>query len=114
MKTGIPGVFRHSGGAAQMPNAFDSQVECSEALQNEAEHLSPEEQILVSGYRAMDTLWRLAIRCFLATGDDRLVLAIYFQRFLGLRPRQLGGQAADYLGQFPTPVEVDEPPLIGG
>jgi len=114
MFTYISGVFKHSGGAAQMPNGFDSHVECSEALQNDNDRLSSEEQLLISGYRAMDTLWRLAIRCFLATGDDRLVLAIYFQRFLGLRPRQLRSQATDHLGQFPAPVEVDEPPLISG
>jgi hypothetical protein len=29
----------------------------------------------------------LAIRCYVLTGDLRLVQAIYFQRFLGLRPR---------------------------
>ncbi len=60
-------------------------VDAREALRYE--ELSAEEQALVTGYRELDRVPQLAIRCFFNTGDLRLVRAIYEQVFLGLRRR---------------------------
>jgi hypothetical protein len=49
--------------------------------------LALEELQLLAHYRALGTVPRLAVRRYLTAGDDRLVVAIYHQVFLGLRPR---------------------------
>ncbi len=51
------------------------------------DELSLDERTLVSRYRELDNVERLAIRCFFNTGDLRLVRAIYDRVFLGLRRR---------------------------
>jgi hypothetical protein len=45
--------------------------------------LSLGEQALVSSYRRLDSVPRLATRCFVTTGDLRLVRVIYDHFFLG-------------------------------
>jgi hypothetical protein len=49
--------------------------------------LPPDELDFLARYRALGTVPRLAIRRYLTADDDRLVVAIYLQRFLGVRPR---------------------------
>jgi hypothetical protein len=51
------------------------------------EGLPLDELQLLAHYRALGTVPRLAVRRYLTAGDDRLVVAIYHQAFLGLRPR---------------------------
>ena len=48
--------------------------------------LAVDEQTLLSGYRTLDTVKRLATKCYLVNADMRLVEVIYGQVFLGLRP----------------------------
>jgi hypothetical protein len=49
--------------------------------------LPTEELDFLARFRALGTVPRLAIRRYLTAGDDRLVVAIYLQAFLGVRPR---------------------------
>ncbi len=74
--------------------------------------LSADEQRLIAGYRCLDSVRRLAIHSYLRLGDDRLVVAVYHQTFLGLRPGQLRRQAGDELRERATPVQVEELPLV--
>lgn len=95
-----------------MPTSMEAQPEA--AVSDERQPIPLDEQQVVAGYRAMDTVRKLATRCYLGTGDDRLVVAIYHQVFLGLRPGQLRRQTADDLREFTTPIEVEESPLVRG
>ena len=49
--------------------------------------LTPEECLLVVRYRDLNSVAALAIRCYILTGDLRLVRTIYDQVCLGIRPR---------------------------
>ena len=46
-----------------------------------------EEVWLLDCYHALQNVHRLAIKCFLVTGDTRLAIAVYNQIFFGIRPR---------------------------
>lgn len=54
------------------------QPECPEGL------LSPDEQTLLATCRRLDRLGRLAMRCYLFTGDERLLIALHRHIFFGL------------------------------
>jgi hypothetical protein len=57
------------------------------ALEKPRDAMSPDEQKLISDYRALDNLTKLAINLYLVRGDLTLVRAIYDYVFLGVRRR---------------------------
>jgi len=75
--------------------------------------LTRHEQRLVESYRCIDRVTRLAIRCYLFSGDIRLVGYIFDQCFLGILPVESEQKLLDAGRQLSGPVEFDEPPLVG-
>jgi hypothetical protein len=77
------------------PVEVSSNATPDRALQAEADtvyvasggDLPPDELDFLARFRALGTVPRLAIRRYLTADDDRLVVAIYLQRFLGVGPR---------------------------
>jgi hypothetical protein len=69
---------------AEVPNAS---VEGGESFPVTGGDLPPDELDFLARFRALGTVPRLAIRRYLTADDDRLVVAIYLQAFLGVRPR---------------------------
>jgi hypothetical protein len=82
------------------------------AASSDPDLLSTDELRFVSGYRKLNVVTRLAIRHYLATGDDRLLVAIYCQVFLGLHLTHLRDQSRDEFGEGTTTVEIDQLPLV--
>lgn len=83
-----------SDGAAHEDEAEEAEIaslagEVFPALSNSAneEVLSAEEADFLARYRSLDNIPQLAIRCYLNTGDDRLLTILYHRICLGLPGR---------------------------
>ena len=70
------------------------------------------EQQLISAYRQLDAVSRLAIRAYLCPEDERLLAAVFHQAFLRLLPGQFPREAGEQLGKLPTSVQVHKSPFF--
>lgn len=68
--------------------------------------LTPEEEEFLDNYRTLTNVQRLAIDFAILRGDSRLILAIYHQVFLGIRPGKLRYQVGDQSGNLSAPVQL--------
>ncbi len=75
--------------------------------------LTRHEQQLVEGYRRINMVTQMAIRCYLHSGNIRLVGCIFDQIFLGIPPAEAKEKLLDADRQLSVPVEFDEPLLVG-
>lgn len=74
--------------------------------------LSVEEQMLLDAYRHLPSVPRLATRRYILWRDIRLVRAIYYRTFLNVSLTQLGDEALNEVGEFASPVQHYQFPLI--
>lgn len=74
-------------------------------IRKSAMSLTPDEQELLRAYRALANIPRLSVRCYLFSGDIRLVTLLFNQIVLGLAPTHFPDQALYRRGKASRAIE---------
>lgn len=70
------------------------------------------EQQLLSAYRQLDVVSRLAVCAYLYPEDECLLAAVFHQAFLRLLADQFPRELSEQLGKLPAPVQVHKAPFF--